>query len=245
MSNRKRCRICWPCWVCSTSGWNCTPASRRPTFSNEATGAPAERPVTTKPFGLGSPRRRGSSTLAVLAATPRSSTPVEHLERRPPEFAATGCRHLAAECLHHRLEAVADAEHGYARRQTMPGRLAAPPRRTRWPGRRTARSPSAPSQHVGHRRGMRHDLGVDVGLANPARDQLRVLGTIVHNQDDVRLHRASLQRATDGGRTTGNGIQSAPRSPATAAERASRPGPVRTPRRRRSALESRAVAAVR
>ena len=50
-SYRKRSRIFCPSGVCATSGWNCTPANRRPGCSNAATGAPAEPAVTRNPSG--------------------------------------------------------------------------------------------------------------------------------------------------------------------------------------------------
>ena len=50
-SYRNRVRIAWPCSVCSTSGWNCTPASPRATSSNAAIGAPADPAVTVNPGG--------------------------------------------------------------------------------------------------------------------------------------------------------------------------------------------------
>ena len=51
MSKRKCSSTVWPCAVCRTSGWNCTPASLRSTSSNAATGAPVEVAVTVNPGG--------------------------------------------------------------------------------------------------------------------------------------------------------------------------------------------------
>jgi hypothetical protein len=51
MSNRKCSSTVCPCAVCRTSGWNCTPASRRSTSSNAATGAPVLVAVTVNPGG--------------------------------------------------------------------------------------------------------------------------------------------------------------------------------------------------
>ena len=51
MSNRKCSSTVWPCAVCRTSGWNCTPASLRSTSSNAATGAPVDVAVTVNPGG--------------------------------------------------------------------------------------------------------------------------------------------------------------------------------------------------
>ena len=50
-SRRKRSSTCWPWGECPTSGWYCTPASRRSTSSKAATGAPADEAVTVKPAG--------------------------------------------------------------------------------------------------------------------------------------------------------------------------------------------------
>ena len=51
MSNRKCSSTAWPFSVCSTSGWNWTPARRRSRSSNAATGAPADEAVTANPGG--------------------------------------------------------------------------------------------------------------------------------------------------------------------------------------------------
>ena len=49
------CRKCsstfWPCSVCMTSGCHCTPASRRSTSSNAATGVTSVEASTVKPAG--------------------------------------------------------------------------------------------------------------------------------------------------------------------------------------------------
>ena len=47
-------------------------------------------------------------------------------------------------------------------------------------------------QHLGHRHRVRHDLGVHVGLTDPAGDQLRVLRAVVDDENEVRLHHGSL-----------------------------------------------------
>ncbi len=51
MSCRNRRSTSWPCGECATSGWYCTPASRRAVSSNAATGAPADPAVTVNPGG--------------------------------------------------------------------------------------------------------------------------------------------------------------------------------------------------
>ncbi len=50
-SCRKRLSTCCPCGLCITSGWYCTPASRRARFSNPATAAPALLATTSNPSG--------------------------------------------------------------------------------------------------------------------------------------------------------------------------------------------------
>ena len=50
-SRRKRRSTSWPCGECPTSGWYWTPANRRATSSNAATGAPGDDAVTVKPSG--------------------------------------------------------------------------------------------------------------------------------------------------------------------------------------------------
>ena len=42
-----------------------------------------------------------------------------------------------------------------------------------------------PVEHLGHTGGVRDDLGVDPGLSHPPCDQLRVLGSVVDDEDEV------------------------------------------------------------
>ena len=50
-SCRNRLSTCWPCGVCMTSGWYCTPARRRLRFSKPATAAPGLLATTSNPSG--------------------------------------------------------------------------------------------------------------------------------------------------------------------------------------------------
>ena len=50
-SRRKRRSTSWPCGEWPTSGWYCTPASRRSVSSNAATAARSDDAVTVKPGG--------------------------------------------------------------------------------------------------------------------------------------------------------------------------------------------------
>ena len=117
-----------------------------------------------------------------------SSTPgAVHRQRRAAVLALTGRGHLSAERLRHQLVPVADAEHGYpevehariqARRALLVHR------------RRAARQDDAGGTHpaeLADREVVRDDLGVDVALADPARDQLRVLRPEVDDQDGARV----------------------------------------------------------
>ena len=100
-------------------------------------------------------------------------------------LAAPGALHHAAEPGHHQLEAVADAEH------RNPG-IEQAGRGRRGPGRVDGRRPAGqddgpriPGQHRGGGHGGRDDLGVHLALADPARDQLRVLGSEVDHENRV------------------------------------------------------------
>src|SRR3984893_14883723 len=108
-------------------------------------------------------------------------------------------RDHAAEARHHQLEAVADAEHGNAGAEQVwwPGRDWRRARRVdrRWPaGQDDRRRALREDFRSGH--GAGHDLRVHLALTNPARDQLRVLGPEVDNQDcvevTVTMHGAAL-----------------------------------------------------
>ncbi len=83
-SCRNRRSTSWPCGECTTSGWYCTPASRRPVSSKAATGEPADRAVTANPPGAAvteSPwlihtgPRRGNSRCSVPPSVSSSVRP--------------------------------------------------------------------------------------------------------------------------------------------------------------------------
>ena len=102
---------------------------------------------------------------------------------RRPVFAQTGVRDLAAERLGHHLEAVADAERRHAEVEdaAVEGRCA------RFVHRRGPAREDEPDRvlrrDLGGRRGVRHDLAVDAGLADATGDELRVLRSEVDDQD--------------------------------------------------------------
>ena len=90
-SYRKCSSTFCPCAVCSTSGWNCTPAKPRERSSNAAIGAPSLTAVTTNPSGAadtespwlihtdcsaGRPRNSAPSSTTVNTVPPNSASPV-------------------------------------------------------------------------------------------------------------------------------------------------------------------------
>ena len=120
-------------------------------------------------------------------------------DRRAAVLAGAGVGDLAAEPLRHQLEAVAHAEHRRPGREQR--RVDA--RRALGVDRRGAAGQhdrlGLARQHLGHRHRVRHDLGVDPRLAHPPRDQLRVLGPEVDDEDQVVVrrehHAAVMERA--------------------------------------------------
>jgi hypothetical protein len=111
--------------------------------------------------------------------------------QRMPELAHFPRLHRPAELLRHRLHAVADAEHWNAQleRRARRGRG-----RFVVGGKMAAGEDHAPGAKIAHER-VSHvpwvDLAVDLRLAHAARDQLRVLGAEIEDQDAV-VHDLSL-----------------------------------------------------
>ena len=102
-------------------------------------------------------------------------------------LAVAGVRDLAAELLRHHLEAVADAERRHAEPQDA---LVERGRSRLVHRRRAAREHDAHGvlrAHLLGRDGVRHDLRVDGCLAHAPRDQLRVLGAEVDDEDGALL----------------------------------------------------------
>ena len=102
---------------------------------------------------------------------------------RATELGPVGPLDRAPQGFGHGLEAVADAEDGHA----GPEELGVDHRGAG--GVDTRRPPRQDDggrllgQQLRHRHGVGHDLAVDLGLADPAGDQLRVLGAEVHHED--------------------------------------------------------------
>ena len=109
-------------------------------------------------------------------------------------FAAVIAVHLAAERRGHGLEAVADAEDGHAGIEQSPVYVRCAVRvHAGRPARKDHRRRVFREQR-GERRGARDDLRVHVGLADPARDQLRVLGAEVDHHDRAVGIRGGVHR---------------------------------------------------
>ena len=194
ISSRKCSSTCWPCSVCSTSGCHCTPARPRPTSSNAATGVATVEASSVNPSGAAVTESPWDIQTLWWAGSPASRVPdSDHADGGAAVLARAGRRDLAPERLRHDLEAVAHAEHGHGRleeRRVEPRRTGLVDRRR--PTRQHDRL-GLPRQHLGHRHGVRHDLGVDLRLTHPPGDQLGVLGTEVDYQDQVVLrHTRSL-----------------------------------------------------
>ena len=105
MLYKKFLRMSWPCSVCCTSGWNCTPYSLAVQSSMAATGKLGLTAVTVKPDGssttespwliqqalsLGSPASSWLLPLSDTVRPPYSATPV--FSTRPPLILAMSCR---------------------------------------------------------------------------------------------------------------------------------------------------------
>ena len=103
-----------------------------------------------------------------------------------PYSRAPGVRDLAAEGLGHQLEAVAHAEDRDPRLEDRRRRCPARPARRPTTVRRDRMIAfGSLREHLGDRHRVRHDLGVDPGLPDPAGDQLGVLRPEVDDQDQV------------------------------------------------------------
>ncbi len=89
---------------------------------------------------------------------------------RPAELAFVSTPDLTAERHGHGLEPVADAEHRYAggKKGGIDGGSALCVDALRPPGKYYRARPA--SDDIGHRRRVRHDLAVNMGLAHPAGD---------------------------------------------------------------------------
>jgi len=106
-----------------------------------------------------------------------------HLEMGTPELGGVGAAHHAAQRLGHRLEAVADAEDRHPRGEQRRVDLRGAAGVDRLRAARQDDGLRVAGEHLGHRRGMGHDLGIDVRLTHPAGNELGVLRAKVDDND--------------------------------------------------------------
>src|SRR2546421_8862917 len=134
---------------------------------------------------------------ALLVGRPGEQAAVlAHFERRAPELADRGPLHPAAQLEHHRLHAVADAEH----RDPELEQLAREPGRALGIDRRRAAREDQPAWRArpdllqGH--GVRQELAEYAALAHPPRDQLGVLASEVEYEHLIQtgLHTRTVRR---------------------------------------------------
>ena len=109
-------------------------------------------------------------------------------------LALVGGAHFAAQLVHHELQAVADAEHRQSEMQdAVVGRRRVGVIDRRWPARQyDARRMIA--LDLVQRSVARQDDGEDVEFADAARDELRILGAEVEDDDRLRFHHLLCQR---------------------------------------------------
>ena len=109
-------------------------------------------------------------------------------------LALVGGAHLAAQLVHHELQAVADAQH---RQSEMQDALVGRRRIGVIHGRRPARQHNARGRvalDFVERGGAGQDDGEDVLFADAARDELRILRAKVEDDDRLRFHHLLCQR---------------------------------------------------
>ena len=143
---------------CPTSGWYCTPASRRSRSSNAATGAPVPTPPSPRsPRGPARPSRRGSSTPGAGVGRPACSVPASSVTVSSvrPYSRVPVRRDLPAERLRHRLEAVAESQHRHPGGEQLGVELRGAGRVHARRARRTGSAPRACGRGARRRRGRR------------------------------------------------------------------------------------------
>ena len=188
-ASRKLARTLVPSSEWTTSGWKSIPYSRRAESSTAAIAFVSVAPTTLKPCG------RAPDVVAVAHPDPAArGQPAEERapglrrEDRLPVLAVARALHLPAEDVAHQLHAVADAHDRHAELEearVAPG-SAALVDAVGTAGEHDA-SRAAPGQGIGPR-SRRQDLGVDLHLAQPARDELGVLRAEVEDEDRLSLH---------------------------------------------------------
>ena len=173
--------------VCTTSGWNSRPYSPRPASWMAATGALADVATTSNPGGAAATKSPWlAQTFSDGGHVVEQRRAVEDVDHGVPELALRRRLDPAAERVRHQAACRSRCPSVGVPRSRIAGSLVGapgsetlfgPPERMIPAGRRRAIS-------AGGRRG-RQDLGVHRQLAQPSRDQLRVLRAEI--EDDNRL----------------------------------------------------------
>lgn len=115
----------------------------------------------------------------------------QHFQRGPTVFTAAGAGDLATERRGHGLKSVADSEYRNALVEECGINLGSVVGiYARGPARQDDRGRLVRHQ-LRDGCGMRNHLGKNLGLSNPTRDQLRVLGTEVNNEYFLILRHGS------------------------------------------------------
>ena len=129
-----------------------------------------------------------------LQALEQRRVVAQQLDLRVAVLALVGGAHLAAQLVHHELQAVADAQHRQSKMQhALVGRRRIGVIDRRRPaGQHDARGMVA--LDFLERSGAGQDDGEDVLFADAARDELRVLRAEVEDDDRLRFHHLLCQR---------------------------------------------------
>jgi hypothetical protein len=106
-------------------------------------------------------------------------------QARAAELPHLGALDPAAELEHHRLHAVADAEHGNAELEQLTAKLGRAVRVDGCGPSREDQPLRLPSRDLLERHVMRKQLGEHAAFPDPPRDQLRVLAPEVEHEDLV------------------------------------------------------------
>ena len=91
ISCRNRSSTCWPCGEWPTSGWYCTPASRRSGSSNAATAARSDAAVTANPSGARTTESPWLIQTGCRAGRPSWSTPPSTVSSVRPYSRVPSC----------------------------------------------------------------------------------------------------------------------------------------------------------
>ena len=158
----------------------------------------AERPVTVAPSGGAVTVSRWLIHTVCCGGSPSKSAPDAVVELRLAELGGAGARDLAAELERHQLGAVADAE----RRDPELEELRVDPRRALRVDRGGAagedhRDAGCAARTSAAVERVRNELGVDAGIADAARDQLRVLAAEVEHEHRPLLGRGFAEPEAD------------------------------------------------